>query len=104
MIANIPGKAVWLDIPGDCHISGEFTGDYDIHVMFGGPRDGVDLLFKRIALERFVALATELLAVSVPDDPHTELPKLHAPATIINPVVSEAGTVRHMHGRPRDHQ
>lgn len=102
MTANIPSKAVWLDIPGDCHISGEFTGDYDIHVMFGGPRDGVDLLFKRIALERFVALATELLAVPVSDDPKAELPKLHAPATTVGTVVSETGTVLHMRKRPTE--
>jgi hypothetical protein len=78
MIANSPGKAVWLDIPGDCHISGEFTGDHDIHVMFGGPRDGVDLLFKRIALERFVHLVNELLTQPIPDDPATDLPKFRS--------------------------
>lgn len=80
MIANRPEKSVWLDIPGTCHMRGEFTGDDDIHVMFGDPSDGVDVLFERPALERFVQLATELLAVPVPDDPKADLPRLHAPA------------------------
>jgi hypothetical protein len=31
-------KTVWIDIPKDCRIHGEFTGDYAIHVVFGDPR------------------------------------------------------------------
>jgi hypothetical protein len=65
-----------------CHMCGEFTGDFDIHVMFGDPRDGVNVLFKRRALERFVQLAHELLAIPMPDDPRIDLPKLYAPAAI----------------------
>jgi hypothetical protein len=77
---NVPEKAVWLDISGDCQISGEFTGDYDVHVMFGDRQDGVEVLFERLALERFVQLANELLALPLPDDPTDDLPRLHAPA------------------------
>lgn len=59
MIPNPPEKTVWLDIPEDCRIRGEFTGDLDIHVMIGNPSDGVNMLFERPALERFVYLANE---------------------------------------------
>ena len=79
MIPNAPEKVVWLDIPGDCRIRGEFTGDYDIHIAFGDPKDGVDVLFERPALERFTQLAGELLALPIPDDPKADMPKLDAP-------------------------
>lgn len=78
MTTNKPEAAVWLDIPEDCRISGEFTGDLDIHVVFGDVKDGVEMLFERPALERFVTLANELLAVSIPDDPKTDLPTFSA--------------------------
>jgi hypothetical protein len=39
-----------------------------------------NVLFERPALERFVQLANELLAVKIPDDPKADLPRLHAPA------------------------
>ncbi|WP_154814986.1 hypothetical protein [Actinophytocola xinjiangensis] len=80
MVADPPEKSVWLDIPESCRMGGEFTGDLDVHVTFGGPDDGVNVLFERAALERFVGLATELLACRIPDDPRADLPKLHAPA------------------------
>lgn len=79
MIPNAPEKSVWLDIPDSCRMRGEFTGDLDIHVMFGDPNDGVNVLFERPALERFVLLANELLAVPLPDDPKVDLPILTAP-------------------------
>lgn len=79
MIPNPPEKSVWLDIPEDCRMSGEFTGDRDIHLTFGNPSDGVDVLFERLALERFVQLANELLALPIPDDPKADLPRLHTP-------------------------
>jgi hypothetical protein len=65
MTTNRPEAAVWLDIPGNCPISGEFTGDDDLHIVFGGLKDGVEVLFERPALERFVQLATELLALPI---------------------------------------
>jgi hypothetical protein len=80
MMPDAPDKSVWLDIPETCRMRGEFTGDYDIHVMFGDPRDGVNVLFERAALERLVRLGIDLLAVPIPDDPKAELPRLYAPA------------------------
>lgn len=40
MIPDAPEKSVWLDIPNTCRMGGEFTGDYDIQIMFGDPGDG----------------------------------------------------------------
>ncbi len=73
-------SAVWQDVPEDYRISGEFTGDYDIHVVFGDLNDGAEVLFERVALERFVQLANELLALPIPDGSKADLPRLYAPA------------------------
>lgn len=78
---NKPEAAVWLDIPADCRMTGEFTGDFDLHVVFGDIKDGVEVMFERPALERFVTLANELLAVPLPDDAKADLPTLHAPSS-----------------------
>ena len=80
MIPNKPEAAVWLDIPEDCRISGEFTADHEVHIVFGDRKDGVEMLFERPALERFVQLATELLAQPTPAGSRVDLPRLHAPA------------------------
>lgn len=102
MITNRPKASTWLDIPDSCHMRGEFTGDLDIQVMFGDPGDGVNVLFERPALERFVNLATELLAIPIPDDSEAGLPKLHAVDTTVRTVMKEAGTVVHLRGRPTE--
>lgn len=80
MTTNKPEAAVWLDIPADCRMTGEFTGDFDLHVVFGDIKDGVEVVFERPALARFVTLANELLAVPIPVDPREDLPRLTAPA------------------------
>jgi hypothetical protein len=80
-MTNRPETAVWLDIPEDCRMSGELTGDYDLHIVFGDLKDGVEMLFERPALERFVKLANELLAQPIPDDPKQDLPTLYAPTS-----------------------
>ncbi|MFC4856859.1 hypothetical protein [Actinophytocola glycyrrhizae] len=80
MTTSRPGAAVWLDIPEDCRMSGEFTGDHDLHIVFGDVKDGVEMLFERPALERFVKLATELLTLPIPVDPGEDLPRLRVPA------------------------
>ena len=80
MNSNAPEKSVWVDIPGHCRIQGEFTGDLDVHVMFGEPGDGVNVLFERRALERLVDLAKELFAAPLPEDPADDLPKINVPA------------------------
>jgi len=79
MIPDVPEKSIWVDIPETCRIRGEFTGDYQIQIMFGNTGDGVNILFERLALERFAQLATELLAVPIPDDTNADLPMIHAP-------------------------
>lgn len=71
-----PHASLWLDIPDDCRIQGEFTGDRDIQITLGEPDSQQYLLFEREALERFVKLAAELLAVSLPEDHKAELPVL----------------------------
>jgi hypothetical protein len=94
MTANRPGAAVWLDIPEGCHVSGEFTGDYDLHIVFGDLKDGVEMLFERPALERFVRPARELLAVPIPDDPDV------APAKLTAHVEPQQGEPRPAGARP----
>lgn len=79
MIPDQPQTSVWLDIPDTCRMRGEFTGDFDIQVMFGDPYDGVTMLFERLALERFVRLAGELLAVPIPDNSKASLPVIASP-------------------------
>lgn len=40
----------------------------------------MNVLFERPALERFVQLVNELLAVLIPDDSKADMPMIHAPA------------------------
>jgi hypothetical protein len=78
---HVPSKSVWLEIPDACGMRGEVTSDLDFEFMFGGRNDGVELVFTRTALERFVTLANELLAAPISDDPRSELPRSEAPLT-----------------------
>lgn len=73
---NPPQVSVWLDVPGDCRIQGEFTGDRDIHITFGEFGSQQYLLFEREALQRFAKLANDLLAVPLPEDHKADLPVL----------------------------
>jgi hypothetical protein len=74
-----PQAAIWLDIPNDCHVQGEFTGGRDIQITFGQfGQNQHTLLFEREALQRFVKLANDLLAVPLPADRKAELPVLVA--------------------------
>jgi hypothetical protein len=78
-MSNPPQVSVWLDVPDDCRMQGEFTGDRDIHIIFGQFGSGQqNVLFEREALERFVTLANELLAMPLPDDRKADLPVLVA--------------------------
>lgn len=65
-----PETSVWLHIPGNCHMAGEFTSDRDIRMVFGNLADETSVVFERVALERFARMAHELLAVPV----HNEEP------------------------------
>lgn len=76
---NPPEASIWLDIPEDCRIQGEFTGDRDIHITFGKfGQSQQNMLFEREALERFVKLASELLAAELPADYKAATPVLVA--------------------------
>lgn len=76
-LSNPPEAALWLRIPDNCRMRGEFeVGDHalpDIHVLLGNNGDDKHLLFEREALERFVALAERLLAVTV--NPDSRVPR-----------------------------
>lgn len=79
MMTTPPQASIWLDIPDDCHIQGEFTGDRDITITFGTFGQGQQtVLFEREALQRFVKLANELLAAPLPADRKVDLPVLVA--------------------------
>lgn len=75
MLTGQPHAAVWLDIPQRCQLRGKFTGDWDIHVMFGDPNDEVNLIIERSTLARFVDVASELLAVPAPKSPEADPPE-----------------------------
>jgi hypothetical protein len=78
-MTNKPEAAVWLEIPEDCRISGRFNSHDVVHIVFGDLKDGVEMMIERLALERFVVLANELLAEPVPVDSNGDSPQLHAP-------------------------
>lgn len=73
-----PRSSVLVEIP-DCPMKGSITMDREILFILGWPKEDAVLVFKRPALERFVLLANELLAVPLPDDPKVDLPILTAP-------------------------
>lgn len=91
MTDHVPAKAVWLDIPDACRMRGEFDPDRRLEFMFGGLRDGVNVVFERQALERFVTLANTLLAVPVSDDTQADLPKLELLSSERSPRVAGGG-------------
>lgn len=77
MITESPQAHLWLNIPATCRIEGQLiTGD-ELRFVFGDPRaDGHTLEFDRGALERFHALAGDLLGAVIPDDPRSDYPEL----------------------------
>ncbi len=83
-VSNPPQAALWLTIPDNCWMRSEFevgNGDLpDIKVILGSDSDDTQLVFERKALERFVALAQQMLAVPVTPDsgtPRTFLESSH---------------------------
>jgi len=75
-VNNSPQVSVWLDVPDNCRIQGEFPGARDIPITFGEFGSTQNLLFEREALERFVKMASNLLAAPLPEDRKAELPVL----------------------------
>lgn len=87
MRTDLPDKSVWLMIPGNCRVSGAFTSDRDIRVVFGDLPEETTVVFERLALERFARLAHELLAVPAHHENPALLPMLVAPGAPDNPGV-----------------
>jgi len=77
MITESPQAHLWLIVPARCRIEGQLiTGD-ELRFVFGDPRaDGHTIEFDRGALERFHALAGDLLGAVIPDDPRADYPEL----------------------------
>lgn len=76
MRTDQPHAAVWLDIPGGCQLRAKFTADFDIEVMFGLPKDEVNVIFERSALARLVVIVSELLAAAEPGGRKVALPEI----------------------------
>lgn len=84
MPSSRPEAALWLSVPDNCRMRGEFeVGDRtlpDVHILLGSNGDDKHLLFEREALVRFVALAQRMLAIPVSPDsriPRTLLESRH---------------------------
>lgn len=79
-MTNPPRASIWLDIPEDCQMRAEFTGEHDMQFTLGDHYQlGQTVLFERPALERFVKLAADVLAVPLPEDRKAALPVLTGP-------------------------
>ncbi|GAB3446321.1 hypothetical protein [Actinophytocola sediminis] len=87
MKTDLPDRSVWLMIPENCRVSGGFTNNRDIRVVFGDPADETTVVFERFALERFARLAHELLAVPAYDEDPAHLPVIVSPQAPENPGV-----------------
>jgi hypothetical protein len=81
MRVNRPHAAVWLDIPRGCQLQASFTADFDIEVMFGLPKDEVNVIFERSTLHRLVAIVSELLAAAEPGEGKVGVPEMEAAAS-----------------------
>jgi hypothetical protein len=77
---NCPVASIWLDVPEDCRIACQFTGDGDVQFTLGEWHEGQVVLFERPALERFVQLATALLEKPTPIDSKAPSVVLESPA------------------------
>ena len=76
-MSSPPIASIRLDVPGHCAMQAEFTGERDIQFTLGDSCElGQTVLFERPALERFVKLATDVLAVPLPKDRKAALPIL----------------------------
>jgi hypothetical protein len=59
-----------LEIPEDCRMAAGLTfGDDEVRFKLGDPfKEDLIIVFERLALERFVQLASDALAVKLPKD------------------------------------
>jgi hypothetical protein len=58
--------STWVTVSGVCNIEGRINARGGLELRLGDWRTGVSLSFGRAALQRFVALATDLLAAPPP--------------------------------------
>ena len=68
MIPTTTHPAVQVGVPNECAMQADFTPDIDLRFEFGEPGHSVQVTFERLALERFLHLALDLLAAPWPDD------------------------------------
>jgi hypothetical protein len=68
VIPTATHTVVQVGIPNECAIAADFTPDVDPRFQFDEPGRGVEVTFERLALERFVHLALDLLSAPWPDE------------------------------------
>ncbi|MGH3677423.1 MAG: hypothetical protein ACRDU5_17130 [Mycobacterium sp.] len=74
---NPPRLIAWLDIPDDCRMTVALNFDDELQFTLGNsPADDATIVFERVALERFVQLATDALKLELPADSKADLPEL----------------------------
>ena len=59
-----PAVSTWIRIPADCPIDVSRNADGDVEVTLGGHRDGVELVFAPVAMERLLQRAHNALMES----------------------------------------
>ena len=89
---NPPEVQVWLDVPEDCRMSAQLTGDGDAQFTFGDGPFGQVMLLELSALVRLMELGHALLAKPEPAD-RRDRPALESPAVAATP--ERAGWGRH---------
>lgn len=52
----------WVTVDDHCPIEFSIDGDGDIDLLMGSRRDGFEMIYTPMALERFLALGAEALA------------------------------------------
>ncbi len=63
MITTTPRAHLWLDVPAQCPMQSEMIAHDEYRFVLGDPRaDGHTIGFERASLERFHAMAGDLLA------------------------------------------
>jgi len=78
VIPSTTHTLVQVGIPNECAIQADFTPDVDLRFQFGEAGQGVEVTFERLALERFLHLAFDLLAAPWPGD----RPDQNAPSAV----------------------
>jgi hypothetical protein len=76
---NPPRVIAWLEIPDDCRMKAMLDFDDELRFTLGSQSDDWQYIaFERPALERFVQLAQEVLALPEPASTKADRPKVVA--------------------------